>query len=284
MWSQDEEENHGYRFDRLICRSTGSKCRLWEKPFGLGVAMTFEELAWGDFSYRLVTNYDLSYRKLFAKASLLMKLQQNPGAVSPDEFKDSVITFLNEWGGRHIRNDADVAEVLLNGLNELQDKFQSLSNDILVTINFEHKGKLIQEIFDYLRWISWENNGPSRSVTVHLGATFASKLAHIMNPSLFVMWDNAIASHFWQHKMIASSNDYVGFLKLMQEEARSVISDFQASVGNGGPALFLSGKCDDAIPKALPKFLDEYNWLRSQRNLDTACPPEWLIRLSKSES
>lgn len=245
--------------------------------------MTFEELAWGAFFYRLVTNYDSSYRKLFAQVSLLTRLRQDPGAVSPDEFKGSVIAFLNEWGGRHIRKDAEVAEVLLNGLNGLQDKFQSLSNDTLVIINFDNQGELVQEVFDYLRRISWENRGPFRSVTVHLGETFASKLAHVMNPSLFVMWDDAIAQHFWEHKMIESLWDYAGFLKLMQEEARSGISDFQAQVGSEDPALFLSGKFGGAIPKTLPKFLDEYNWLRSQRNLDIVCPPEWLIRLSRFE-
>lgn len=70
--------------------------------------MTFDELAWGAFFYQLVTNYDSSYRKLFARVSLLTKLRRNPGAVSPDEFKESVIAFLNEWGGRHIRKDAEV--------------------------------------------------------------------------------------------------------------------------------------------------------------------------------
>lgn len=246
--------------------------------------MTFEELAWGAFFYRLVTNYDSSYQKLFVQVRLLTKLRRNPGAVSPDEFKESVITFLNEWGGRHIRKDAEVAGVFLSGLNELQDKFQNLSNDMLVTVNFDHQGKLVQEIFDYLRLISWENRGPFRSVTVHLGETFASKLALVMNPSLFVMWDDGIAWRFWEHKMIESLWDYAGFLKLMQEEAKSVISDFQASAGSEDPALFLSGKFDYPIPKPLPKFLDEYNWLRSQRNLDIVCPPEWLLRLSKRDA
>ena len=246
--------------------------------------MTFEELAWGAFFYRLVTNYDSSYRKLFAQTSLLTRLRQDPSKLSPDEFQGSVITFLNEWGGRHIRNDAEVAEELLKGLNGLQDKFQSLSKDTLVTVNFDHRGDLVQEVFDYLRLISWQNRGPFRSITVYLGKTFASKLAHVMNPSLFVMWDNAIAGHFSDHKMIESPSDYAGFLKLMQEEARSVISDFQSSVGSEDPALFLSGKFGDAIPKALPKFLDEYNWIRSQRGLDRMCPPEWLLGLSRRES
>jgi hypothetical protein len=211
--------------------------------------MTFEELAWGAFFYRLVTDYDSSYQKLFAQVSLLTKIRQDPSAVSPDEFKGSVIAFLNEWGGRHIRKDAEVAEVFLSGLNRLQDKFQSLSNDTLVTINFDHKGELVQEIFDYLRWISWENRGPFRNVTVHLGETFASKLAHVMNPSLFVMWDDGIARRFWEHEMIESLWDYAGFLKLMQGEARSVISDFQASAGSEDPALFLSGKFGYSVPR-----------------------------------
>jgi hypothetical protein len=242
--------------------------------------MTFEELAWGSFLYRLVTDYDSAYQALFAKGGLLTKLRENPGAISPDEFKDSVITFLNQWGGRHIRKDTDVAEILLNRLSNLQNKFKLFGNNTLVTINFDHQGELVNEVFDYLRYTSWESKGNKRSVRAHLGKTFASKVAHIMNPSLFVIWDDAIALHLYVHKMIGSIWDYVGFLKLMQEEARSIISDFQTLIGSGDPALFLSHKFGDAIPKTLTKFLDEYNWVRSQRNLSTVCPPRWLLGLS----
>jgi hypothetical protein len=243
--------------------------------------MTFEELAWGAFFYQFVTNYDWAYRKLFIQEDLLTKLRQDPSAVSPAEFKDSVITFLNEWGGRHIRKDDEVAGVILSSLTGLQDKFQILNKETLVTVNFDRHGNLVRETFDDLRLVSWENRGPFRSVTVHLGETFASKLAHVMNPSLFVMWDDGIAGRFSKHKMIESPWDYTGFLKLMQEEAKLVISDFQTLVGGEDPALFLSDKFDYPIPKQLTKFLDEYNWIRSQRNLDTVQPPEWLLRLSK---
>lgn len=241
--------------------------------------MTFKELAWGAFIYRLVTNYDSSYLKLFAQESLLARLRQNPDAVSADEFEATVVKFLNEWGGRHIRKDTEVAGIFLSGLCRLQDKFQSLCNYTLINIDFDHHGELVQDIFKCLRLISWENRGASRSVTVHLGETFASKLAHVVNPLLFVMWDDGIAGRFWMRKMIESFRDYVGFLKLMQEEAKSVVSDFQAFAGSEDPALFLSHEFGYSITKPLTKFLDEYNWLRSQRNLDSITPPEWLLRL-----
>lgn len=245
--------------------------------------MNFEELAWGALFYRLVTNYDSSYVKLFVQESLLMRLRQNPAAVSADEFNTSVGSFLNEWGGRHIKKDVEVAGILLSSLCTLQDKFISIGNHSLMTVNFDHQGELVQDIFDRLRLISWENRGPSRSVTVHLGETFASKLAHVMNPSLFVMWDDGIARRFWEHKRIESYRDYVGFLKLMHEEAKSVILDFQAYMGNEEPGLFLSRKFEYPVTKPLTKFLDEYNWFLSQRNLVTAIPPEWLLGLSKHD-
>jgi hypothetical protein len=245
--------------------------------------MTFEELAWGAYLYRLVTNYDSSYLKLFTQESLLARLRRNPTAVSSDDFEASVVNFLNEWGGRHIKKDTEVAGVLLSGLYAVQDKFQSLFKDTLTTINFDHHGELVQDVFNSLRLISWENRGPSRSVTVHLGETFASKLAHVMNPSLFVMWDDRIAGQFLIRNMIESLWDYVGFLKLMQEEAKSVLSDFQASIGGEYPEVFLSRQFEYPITKSLPKFLDEYNWLCSQRNLDTSTPPDWLLKLSKHD-
>jgi len=214
---------------------------------------------------------------------LLARLRQNPSAVSVNEFKASVVNFLHEWGGRHIRGDVEVAGVLLNGLCTLQNKFQSLRNDTLVTVNLDRRGKLIQDIFNRLRLMYWENRGAFRSVTVHLGKTFASKLVHVVNPSLFVMWDDGIASCLCKRKMIESPWDYVGFLKLMQEEAKSVVSDFQAFAGSDDPALFLSRKFKYSITKPLTKFLDEYNWVRSQRNLDKCTPSEWLFRLQRRD-
>ena len=243
--------------------------------------MNFEELAWGAFFYRLLTNYDSPYLKFFAEESLLARLRQNPGAVSVDEFQASVVNFLNAWGGRHIGKDTEVVGVLLDGLCGLQDKFQSLCNDTLLTVNLDRHRELVQHIFNDLRLISWENRGPVRSVTVHLGETFASKLAHIVNPALFVMWDDGIASHFWERKMIESVWDYVGFLTLMEEEAKSVVSDFQAFAASSDPALFLSRKFEYSVTKPLTKFLDEYNWVCRQRNLDTSTPPEWLFRIPR---
>lgn len=241
--------------------------------------MTFKELAWGAFLYRLVTNYDSSYQKLFVQETLLAKLRQKPADVSPEEFKASVMMFLNEWGGRHIRKDTEVAGILLEGLNLLHNKFERLGDATLLTINLGGREKLVQEIFDSLRSISWENRGPSRNVTVHLGETFASKLAHVMNPSLFVMWDDGIAVRTWQRRMIKSLWDYVGFLKMMRAEAKSVLSDFKASLGGNDPALFLSSKFGYTSAKTLAKYLDEYNWFCNQRNVDTVTPPDWLLRL-----
>ena len=77
----------------------------------------------------------------------------------------------------------------------------------------------------------------------------------------------------WEGEL-TSNWDYVGFLKLMQEEAKFVVSDFQAFASSEDPALFLSCKFEYPVTKPLTKFLDEYNWLRSQRNLDTTTPPE----------
>jgi len=67
----------------------------------------------------------------------------------------------------------------------------------------------------------------------------------------------------------------------MQEEAKSLISDSQAYIGNEEPEIFLYRKFGYSITKHLTKFLDEYNWFLSQRKLVTAIPPEWLLGLSR---
>ena len=241
--------------------------------------MTFEELAWGAVFYRLLTNYDRPYVSLFGGESLLERLRQNPAAVSADEFQATVGDFLRRWGGRHIKNDTEVGRALLDGLGGLRSTFRSLCSDTLLATDLGHRRGLVQDVFDGLRLICWENRGPSRSVTVHLGETFASKLAHIMNPALFVMWDDGIAGDFCTRGMIGSLWDYVGFLEVMQREARSAVSSFQAFAGSGDAALFLSQELGYPVTKQLAKFLDEYNWVCSQRSLRTCIPPGWLLRL-----
>lgn len=109
--------------------------------------------------------------------------------------------------------------MFLSTLSDLQDKFQNLTNDRLETANIDNRGNLVQDIFNHLRSISWENRGPLSNMNVSLGETFNSKFAHLMNPSLFVMWDDWIAGYFYMQSMIESPWDYIGFLCLFKHFA-----------------------------------------------------------------
>jgi hypothetical protein len=235
--------------------------------------MDFAELAWGAFLYRLVTNYDGPYQTLFAQRDLLQKLRQNPANVLPADLNRSVLAFLREWGGRHVRDDDALAEIFVQELARLQGRFQPLQAQNLIDLDLQRDGQLIQEIHDCLSRICWKN---SASRTVTLGQTFGSKLAHVMNPRLFVMWDNKIR----QSARNRGLRSYLEFLAWMGDEGRSVISGFDKLKIGGDPAGFLSQKFGYSPGKTLAKFLDECNWVRTQRQLKTLTPPGWLLRLA----
>jgi hypothetical protein len=235
--------------------------------------MDFAELAWGAFLYRLITNYDRPYRKLFAHRDLLQKLRQNPANVLPADFNRSVLTFLRGWGGRHVRDDDALAEIFVQELARLQGRFQRLQAQNLIDVDLQRHGQLTQEIHESLSRICWKD---SASRTVTLGQTFGSKLAHVMNPRLFVMWDNSIQESARKQGL----RSYPEFLAWMGDEGRSVISGFEKLKIGRDPAAFLSQKFGYSPGKTLAKFLDECNWVKTQRQLKRLTPPGWLLRLA----
>lgn len=97
--------------------------------------------------------------------------------------------------------------------------------------------------------------------------TSASKVLALINPHLFVMWDDAIWLAYYEKAIRYRSPGriYVEFLIKMQESAIAITKDANTKHGITNPAEHLSGELGLNPPFTLAKFIDEYNFVHTRR-------------------
>ena len=222
--------------------------------------MKFTELCWSAFFYYLNSYYadyaDSPYLKLFKKEeAFLQQLRQNPSAVSDQDFENKVIGFLNEWGNR---TPYELAPEIKNRLTKLTPHFALLRAQTLESCNLDQ-----QTLRDAIITIYVE-----LTKTYGFADTGASKIMHVMNDGLFVMWDKAIREYFPQKgKLPSGGESYLQFLKKMQEETIQVSDDYRRLGFLGKPSQFISQKLNYPFTKTLAKLVDEFNWVKFTKKL-----------------
>ena len=98
-----------------------------------------------------------------------------------------------------------------------------------------------------------------------VASTSASKILALINPLLFVMWDDAIrlAYHENTTRDRGPGRVYVEFLIKMQGSAIAITKDAKTNHGIASPAEHLSGELGLKPPFTLAKFIDEYNFVHT---------------------
>lgn len=231
----------------------------------------FKKLSWAALLFP-ISGWDEAYKELFEDNSFLSRLRSNPASISKEEFKKRVVSgFLNKWACRIADSSVIPARKCLM---ELQVFFDAIKKDSIEYLNFDstvkissktlRKGEAISHIYDKISKIR------------NFGLTSVSKLMHVMNPELFVMWDRKIFEHYREenNRITDTGKGYVEFLKEMKKLAFDIIADFRAQGKSGNPERYLSDKLDLSKTKTLAKFLDEYNWITITREIKL--PPPWL--------
>jgi len=178
------------------------------------------------------------------------------------EIENRVILFLNQWACR-LPKDRRLAR-------RLQDVYRQ-SVPFLETLN----GEAIQD-FDFDQKKKVEGNEHRNSeIMLKVFQNFyltghkfrdvaASKVLHMINPHLFVMWDTSICKAYGVKK---SPSGYVyEFIPLMKKKANEVIDSYmedkKCSREKAVKAL------NEFRPlKTLAKLLDEYNYIKYTRQL-----------------
>jgi hypothetical protein len=174
---------------------------------------------------------------------------------SEEHVKQIIKMFLIHWGrmGRTaVRKDLNW-ELLTEQLRKSKDVFQKLKGKSLLDINLDD-----EEIEDAIE------KAYSSAEVKYIGATAISKILHLLNPELFVMWDYDIRR---KYKVAGSAADYLKFLKLVKREVEGAIGEATKSGCN--KEEFVEKICRE-LPsnklgpkysrKTLAKLIDEYNW------------------------
>jgi hypothetical protein len=157
--------------------------------------------------------------------------------------------FLNQWSTHYQAKPEEMAKAIncvLPNLRLLQDESLLYVDFNRALENGKTVEKVIEEAFDTL--VSCGGRHES---------TGASKILHVINPNLFVMWDMRIRTAY----RVRSGGDGFAysrrFLRKMQEIARAAVDECKQHLGlTEEEAVHYICGCGDT----LAKVIDEYNW------------------------
>lgn len=218
--------------------------------------------------------YEPEEEEIFFKTDFLDKLRKNPQSISDEEIENTLIKgFINKWKCR-VKNNTESARAIKECIDKLKPQLQNL-NGIHIeteTIDLNKLKPIIIEIYDEIR-------GSLKDY--RFGPTAISKLLHIINPDLFVMWDGKIRDDYTKNKnskIRDSGEGYFTFLEEMRKIAKEIIDDFRKSKSSLGAdvASYLNDKLKVRYKQSLAKYMDEYNWLIiTRRKGKPILPIDW---------
>jgi hypothetical protein len=121
----------------------------------------------------------------------------------------------------------ETLDKLKEAIDEGKLKFESLEGKDFRTFNFNEIGEPVKKIYSKLSEIEGVKH------------TGASKVMHLLNRDLFLMWDSDMRKEYGYPK--ANEDDYLHYLKKMQDKVKNI----ELTMPN----------------KTLPKIIDEFNFM-----------------------
>ncbi len=174
-----------------------------------------------------------------------------------DEKLDGILLLLTSWNAAYYKYNPISLDELISKIGDLLDKTSGELNELhdkkLEDLNPDDFKKVESLFYRF-----WKNDA--------VGCTGASKLLHILEPQLFVMWDNDIKKnyhrdfpnyrHKWNHRC-GNEKCYTMFLKQMRECSRNLIKE--KSKGE------ICKECSNKLFEVdLPKAIDQYNYANAK--------------------
>lgn len=169
--------------------------------------------------------------------------------------------FLINWGrmGRTVnRRDTEWGK-LTQQLRDSNEFFQKLRDRSFLDIRFGEREAVnaIKEVYKSAR-------------VKNIGPTAVSKILHLLNPELFVMWDEEIRK---KYGVKGSADGYIEFLRKMQNEMNEALEEEAKRRGSNKDEI--AKRICEELPskklgqefirhirkKTLAKLIDAYNWI-----------------------
>ena len=216
---------------------------------------TFEQIRWSARIFRRETNDDADCIPLYtAEFRQALLESQDPESVQ------RLLKFVNRWG---LRVAGDKAPEIAAAIAQATPHLKPLSGSALE--------------FDDLRCATLdiiERAYDSIATANGVGPATASLILSLLNPALFVMWNQQIRDAYFPSDPPDGAT-YAQFLTIMRMAALSITADARSQHGIDGPAERISADLGIDPPFTLAKFIDEYNWLTLERGL--AYQPEVAV-------
>jgi len=202
---------------------------------------------------------DWAYDEAWVQAKKFVDWR-NLDSLPLEEIENRVILFLNRWAC-HLPTQTRLAERIKDVYRKSVPFLQALDGEAIQDIDFDQKKKVENNEHRNSR-IMLRVFQNFYSTGYHFRDVAASKVLHMVNPDLFVMWDTRICRAYSVQK---SPKGYVyDFIPLMKKKANEVIESYMKN------KEFSREKAVKALNefrplKTLAKLLDEYNYLTYTR-------------------
>lgn len=199
--------------------------------------------------------FELTECIYFGAIEKLRNVQKNLGKIDDIRHVRRVIKpFLIQWGMMNrVAGQKNLEwKKLGETLRKLEKEFAKLRGKRFLNIKFndENVSSAIKNIYRKIDLI------PQLG-----GRTCEPKILHLLNPEIFVMWDEAIEKNYKRKnsRIRDSPEGYLEFLKEAQKELREALEDHQKETGKGLDEI------EEEIQhkyknKTLARIIDEYNW------------------------
>ena len=161
---------------------------------------------------------------------------------------DSLVLFLNRWNCRLPTKTSETRLALQGLLGREQAALEALSTVTLFDPDIPTRRDEFDRLYASLIALRDSMNGP-RIPT--MGDAAASKILHVIVPSLFVMWDKEIKRGGW---------GYGEFMLRMHEFAHDLRDRLAPAEARGDVEGYLQSVLGYPVRKSLAKYVDEYNW------------------------
>lgn len=198
--------------------------------------------------------------KLYFETISKKEVWNNLNKVTEKE-AEIMLTFLNKWKCRIPNTSETILQIkaalvnnnkIFEGLKDKKLKDIDFDAEIKVDMRIDKLKEIIIELFDS---ISNRNVGKRT-----LGATATSKMMHIINPELFVMWDDSIR---FNYGFAENGQGYFKFLKDMQELRKELLKDYSkvsnVDIGKAEESICKQCHNDDRV---FEKIIDEFNYTK----------------------
>lgn len=240
---------------------------------------TWNEFAWAGFLYGSLGG-DPQYQELMQHPTFLPALRADPNGVADEDVQQYLLKgYLNAWKTRVV-NSPQSASAIKKSINKMLPWLSALSALSIKTLIFQNiltvngqqctVAEAVESCYRILRATGYR-----------IGATATGKMLHVLNPELFVMWDNPILAHFSGNNGIGDSpQGYRAFLQQMNQDAVAVQQSFSTAAltpppqPGDTPEVYLSKQMKyGPSPKTMAKYLDEFYWVTVTNRVSV--PPQW---------